>query len=150
MLSPLVVPKIVCSLFTSHNFDHYANSHSLHPPQAAVVFLAPLFRKRDRLSQNFNFYLLSIQYYLLSFYRYFVLSNRRKTERELPTIPIKHKRKDSIFHGICYPITFNLLKNGPHSYAYSIGMIRYRKALSLNNLLHLFCISSFFFVLFAK
>ncbi len=50
MLSPLVVPKIVCSLLTSHNFDHCANSHSLHPPPAAVVFLAPLFRKRDRLS----------------------------------------------------------------------------------------------------
>ncbi len=41
MLSPLVVPKIVCSLLTSHNFDHYANSHSLHRPQGAVVFLAP-------------------------------------------------------------------------------------------------------------
>ena len=41
MLSPLAVPKIVCSLFTSHNFDRYANSHSLHRPQDAVVFLAP-------------------------------------------------------------------------------------------------------------
>ncbi len=40
MLSPLAVPKIVCSLFTSHNFDRYANSHSLHRPQDAVVFLA--------------------------------------------------------------------------------------------------------------
>ena len=38
--SPLVVPKIVCSLFTSHNFDHCANSHSLYRPQGAVVLLA--------------------------------------------------------------------------------------------------------------
>ena len=37
---PLVVPKIVCSLFTSHNFDHCANTHSLHRPQGAVVLLA--------------------------------------------------------------------------------------------------------------
>ena len=42
VVSPLVVPKIVCSLFTSHNFDHYVNSHSLYRPQGAVVFLAPL------------------------------------------------------------------------------------------------------------
>ena len=40
-ISPLAVPKIVCSLFTSHNFDRCANSHSLHRPQDAVVFLAP-------------------------------------------------------------------------------------------------------------
>ena len=42
---PLAVPKIVCSLFASHNFDRYANSHSLFPPPAAVVFLA-LFEER--------------------------------------------------------------------------------------------------------
>ena len=41
MSSPLAVPKIVCSLFTSHNFDRYANSHFLYRPQGAVVFLAP-------------------------------------------------------------------------------------------------------------
>ena len=46
-----MVPKIVCSLFTSHNFDHYANSHSLYRPQGAVVFLAlpPASGKEDRL-----------------------------------------------------------------------------------------------------
>ena len=48
MLSPLVVPKIVWSLFTSHNFDHYANSHSLYRPQGAVVFLAPSLWLRHR------------------------------------------------------------------------------------------------------
>ena len=32
---PLAVPKIVCSLFASHNFDRYAISPLLHPPQAA-------------------------------------------------------------------------------------------------------------------
>ena len=37
---PLAVPKIVCSLFTSHNFDRYANKHSLFPPQEAVVCVA--------------------------------------------------------------------------------------------------------------
>ena len=53
--NPLAVPKIVCSLFTSHNFDRYANSHSLYPPQAAVVFLARAFVARVRVltaSQN--------------------------------------------------------------------------------------------------
>jgi len=40
-MCPLAVPKILCSLFASQNFDRYANSHSLHPPLAAVVFLAP-------------------------------------------------------------------------------------------------------------
>ena len=44
MGSPLVVPEIVCSLFTSHNFDHCANSHSLYRPPGAVVFLAPSLR----------------------------------------------------------------------------------------------------------
>ena len=39
-LSPLAVPKIVCSLFASHNFDRYANSHSLYRPPGAVVLLA--------------------------------------------------------------------------------------------------------------
>ena len=56
---PLVVPKIVCSLFTSHNFDHCANSHSLHRPQGAVVFLAlPISSKMKqgcKASQHFNF-----------------------------------------------------------------------------------------------
>ena len=53
--NPLEVPKIVCSLFTSHNFDRYANSHSLFPPLAAVVFLARAFVARVRVlttSQN--------------------------------------------------------------------------------------------------
>ena len=40
-MCPLAVPKILCSLFASQNFDRYANSHSLYPPLAAVVFLAP-------------------------------------------------------------------------------------------------------------
>ena len=31
----LAVPKIVCLLFASHNFDRYAISPLLHPPQAA-------------------------------------------------------------------------------------------------------------------
>jgi hypothetical protein len=39
-LCPLAVPKIVCLLFASHNFDRCANSHSLYPPLAAVVLLA--------------------------------------------------------------------------------------------------------------
>ena len=47
--NPLAVPKIVCSLFTSHNFDRYANSHSLNPPLAAVVFLARAFVARVRV-----------------------------------------------------------------------------------------------------
>ena len=55
---PLAVPKIVCSLFASHNFDRYANSHSLHPSQAAVVLLAHLLfaeaKKRDRLRVTFT------------------------------------------------------------------------------------------------
>ena len=38
---PLVVPKIVCSLFASHNFDHWRLSCSLHPPQAAVTLKLP-------------------------------------------------------------------------------------------------------------
>ncbi len=38
---PLAVPKILCSLFASQNFDRYANKHSLHRPQDAVVFVAP-------------------------------------------------------------------------------------------------------------
>jgi hypothetical protein len=53
--NPLAVPKIVCSLITSHNFDRYANSHSLFPPLAAVVFLARAFVARVRVltaSQN--------------------------------------------------------------------------------------------------
>ncbi len=37
---PLAVPKIVCSLFASHNFDRCAISASLYPPQAAVGFNA--------------------------------------------------------------------------------------------------------------
>ena len=41
VMCPLAVPKILCSLFASQNFDRYANSHSLYPPLAAVVFLAP-------------------------------------------------------------------------------------------------------------
>ena len=58
MVSPLAVPKIVCSLFTSHNFDRYANSHSLHPPQAAVVSLAPsLSAKADRDDKNCSIFI---------------------------------------------------------------------------------------------
>ena len=57
-VSPLAVPKIVCSLFTSHNFDRYANSHSLYRPQGAVVLLAHLLfaeaKKRDRLRVTFT------------------------------------------------------------------------------------------------
>ena len=33
-------PKLFARIH-SHNFDRYANSHSLHPPPAEVVFLAP-------------------------------------------------------------------------------------------------------------
>ena len=33
-------PKLFARIH-SHNFDRYANSHFLHPPPAAVVFLAP-------------------------------------------------------------------------------------------------------------
>ena len=63
MTSPLAVPKILCSLFASQNFDRYANSHSLHPPQAAVVFLAPsLFadaNRDDRLRNTFTYWRLA-------------------------------------------------------------------------------------------
>ena len=37
----LAVPKIVCSLFTSHNFDRCANKRSLHRPPDAVACVAP-------------------------------------------------------------------------------------------------------------
>ena len=48
--SPLVVPKISCSLFASRNFDHCAYNCSLLPPPAAVAFIARAFR---RSSSNF-------------------------------------------------------------------------------------------------
>ena len=51
-----MVPKIVCSLLTSHNFDHYANSHSLYPPLAAVVFLALSLRREVELSR-YNYFI---------------------------------------------------------------------------------------------
>ena len=56
--SPLVVPKILCSLFASQNFDHYANSHSLYRPQGAVVFVAPFrfTKKRDNISTTFTLF----------------------------------------------------------------------------------------------
>ena len=38
---PLAVPKILCSLFASQNFDRYANKRSLHRPQDAVACVAP-------------------------------------------------------------------------------------------------------------
>ena len=43
-----MVPKIVRLLFTTHNFDHCANSHSLYRPQGAVVFLPSLSAKAYR------------------------------------------------------------------------------------------------------
>ena len=69
ILSPLVVPKIICSLFTSHNFDHCANSHSLYRPQGAVVFLAPSLSAKayrdDKLSHH-RYLLLATCYLLLA------------------------------------------------------------------------------------
>ena len=47
------MPKIVCSLFTLHNFNRYANSHSLYRPQGAVVFLA-LFEERQNHQQHYS------------------------------------------------------------------------------------------------
>ena len=44
---PLAVPKIVCLLFASHNFDRYAYKHSLNPPLAAVVLIAQTRRAPD-------------------------------------------------------------------------------------------------------
>ena len=37
-------------LLVANDFDRYANSHSLHPPPAAVVFLARAFVARVRVS----------------------------------------------------------------------------------------------------
>ncbi len=45
-------------LFVANDFDHCANSHSLHPPPAAVVFLAPYsaeLNRDEKLSHHFNF-----------------------------------------------------------------------------------------------
>ena len=65
MSSPLAVPKIVCSLFTSHNFDRCANSHSLHRPQGAVVFLAIPIRQSGqgcKASQHFRLSIIATQF----------------------------------------------------------------------------------------
>jgi len=53
--SPLVVPKILCSLFASQNFDHYANSHSLYRPQGVVVFVAPFCKQKRGIISSLIF-----------------------------------------------------------------------------------------------
>ena len=70
VLSPLVVPKIVCLLFTTHNFDHCANSHSLHRPQGAVVFLALPIRQNciTKPLHNALFYVLYFRYYIFQLF----------------------------------------------------------------------------------
>ena len=37
---PLAVPKILCLLIATQNFDRCANKSSLHPPPAAVGYVA--------------------------------------------------------------------------------------------------------------
>ena len=41
-------------LLVANDFDRYANSHSLFPPPAVVVFLALFEERYDRFSSLFN------------------------------------------------------------------------------------------------